>query len=89
MRRNGRLDHRGEAHGRIAAAGLERRPFGGGHRQRERMRAPALVQFGKQQPGGIHIAARDMGMNIDGARHDDLAGDVMHFIRHACPAAAR
>ena len=46
-----------------------------------RVRQMVLMFFGEQQARGIHIAARDMGMNIDGARHHDLAGDVMHFIR--------
>ena len=40
-----------------------------------------LMLFGEQQARGIHVAAGDMGMNIDGAGHDDLAGDVMHFVR--------
>ena len=51
------------------------------------IRQMVLMFFGKQQARGVHIAAGDMGMNIDRARHDDLAGDVMHFVRQ--PARRR
>ena len=34
------------------------------------MRAMLLRQ---QQPRGVHVGAGDVGMNVDGARHDDQA----------------
>src|ERR1019366_7956521 len=87
MRRDGRLDDRGETHGSIAAAGLERRPFGGGQRQGGLARRACAMHFWKQQPRRILVDAANVGMNVDGPRHDDLAGDVMHFVRQ--PALRR
>jgi hypothetical protein len=41
------------------------------------------MQFGQQQPRRIHIAPGDVGMNIDGACHNDMTGDVHVLIRLA------
>ena len=75
-RRHGRLDHGGEAHLGVEAAGLEGRPAGVGKRRRGRPRLMRGVLFGQQQPRRVHIAAADMGMDVDGAGHDDAAGGV-------------
>ena len=88
MGRDRRLDHRGVAHLRIEAAGLEGRPAGGRERRARRARPMRAMRLGQQQPRGVHVAAGDMGMNVDGAGHDDLAGDVMLDVRHAALGGA-
>ena len=74
--RHRRLDDRGEAHLGVEAAGLEGRPAGVGKRRRGRPRPVRGVLFRQQQPRRVHIAAADMGMDVDGAGHDDAAGGV-------------
>ena len=73
-RRHRRLDHRRETHLGVEAAGLEGRPAGIGERRRRRPRLVRGVLLGQQQPRRIHVAAADVGMDVDGARHDDAAG---------------
>ena len=46
------------------------------------------MHLGQQQPRGVHVAAGDMGMDVDGAGHDDMAGDVMRLVGLA-PVRAR
>src|SRR5262249_18589231 len=38
------------------------------------------VQFRQQQTGVVHVVAGDVGVNVDGARHHDLAGRVVAVI---------
>src|SRR5690606_33053571 len=45
-----------------------------------------LVLFGQKQAGGVHIAAANMGVDIDRPRHDDAAGRINDMIG---PAASR
>jgi len=81
MRRNGRLDDSRKSHGGIAAAGLESRPAGRRQRGRRGARRMAPMILRQQQPGGVHVSAGNMRVNIDGAGHDDLAGDVVDGVR--------
>ncbi len=88
MRRHGRLDHRGVAHLRIEPAGLEGRPARRRQRRRGGARLMSAMRLGQQQPRGVHAAAGDMGMDVDGAGHDDMAGKVMRHVGLA-PVRAR
>ena len=67
------LDHRGEAHLGVAAAGLEGRPAGGRQRRLGRARRDGAMLLRQQQPRRVHVGAGDMGVDVDRARHDDLA----------------
>ena len=71
---------RGEAHAGIKAPGLER----GGGRIRQRgccgIGRCRTVEFRKQQARPVHVVAGDVGMDIDRARHYDLAGRVVDLV---------
>ena len=38
---------------------------------------PGPVLLGKHQPRRVHVAAGDVGMDVDGACHHDLAGKIV------------
>ena len=39
-----------------------------------------MMKFGQQETRGVHIDAGNVGMDVDGARHDELAGGVVGLI---------
>ncbi len=80
MRHHRRLDDHGEAHRRIAAAGLEGGPAGRRERRLGRTRPVGAMIFRQQKARRVHIAAGDVRMNVDRAGHHDLAGHVINRI---------
>jgi hypothetical protein len=80
VRRHRRLDHGGEAHAGVAAAGREGPPARVRQRRRRTRGRRGTLQLRHQQPRRIHVAAGDVGMNVDRARHHDLAGGIVGVV---------
>ncbi len=80
-RRHRRFDDRSEPHFGVEAAGLEGRPASVGKRGRSRARRMGRVLFGQKQARRVHVAATDMGVDVDGAGHDDATGGVDGRVR--------
>src|SRR5262249_31722746 len=74
------LDHRGEAHGGIEAPDLEGRPTSVRQRCCPGPRGGAKAEFWQQQARRVHAPAGDVGVDVDGAGHDDLAGCIVGCI---------
>ena len=71
------LERRGVAHLHVAPAGVAR----AGRDVATRVIVAAAVVFGQQQPGQVHLAAADVGVQVDAAGHGDAAADVDGFVR--------
>ncbi len=81
MGQHRRLDHGGKAHRRIKFAGLLRVPGAARLRRVARMREfGGVALFRLQQAAKGLVVAGNVGMDVDGAGHHDLAGNVMGFV---------
>ncbi len=82
-RQHGGLEAGGVAHLGVAVAGdMRRRHRAARARARELGacdRIAAMI-LGQQRAGDGHLAAADMGVRVDGARHNDLARDVVGLV---------
>ena len=76
-RRNRRLHDSRETHLGIETSRLDGGPAGRRKRRIGRRARFADAQFRKEESRDADIAARDMGVHVDGARHDDLAGEIV------------
>ena len=77
MRRYRGLDHGREAHDGVAASGLESGPAAIRKRRIGRTRRRGVMVFRQQQARRVHVRAGDVGMDVDGAGHDDLADRIV------------
>ena len=77
---DGGVDNQREAHLGVEAAVVEGRERRASEEDiGSAWRRPA-VDLRQHQPSGVHVAAGDMGVDVDAARHDDLAGEVVGVV---------
>ena len=88
MRRDRGFDDRGESHRRIEPPGLRRRPAEFRERCPGGSSQMCAMLLGQQQARRVHIGAGDMRVDVDRARHDDLAGKL-DGLRGAAPRRRR
>ena len=88
MRRDRGFDDRGESHRRIEPSGSRCRPAEFRERCPGGSSQVRAMLLGQQQARRVHIGAGDMRVDVDRARHDDLAGKL-DGLRGAAPRRRR
>ena len=81
VRRDGRLDHRREAHLGIEPASLERRPTDFGQRRFGGAACVGAMMLWQHETGGVHVRARDMRMDVDAAGHRNKPVRIHRLVR--------